>query len=267
MPLDESKYKELKLDREDRLLTITLNRPEARNALTDGMHKELESIWQDIAVDDSIGAVILTGAGDRAFSAGGDVKSMSQRSASGPPPIRNFVGPKRILANMFEVEQPIIGAINGDCVGLGASLAFSCDIIVASDRARFADTHVKVGLVAGDGGVVNWPLMMGIHKAKEYLLTGDWLHAPDAERLGMINYAVPYEDVMPKAREIALKLANGPVWAIRWTKTSVNKIIRDRLNLVMDTSLATEWLSMQTEDHKEATAAFVEKRQASFKGR
>src|SRR5438445_764334 len=142
MALDESKYKELKLDREDRLLTITLNRPEARNALTDGMHKELESIWQDIAVDDSIGAIILTAAGDR--------------------------------------------------------------------------------------GVVNWPLMMGIHKAKEYLLTGDWLHASEAERLGMINYAVPYEEVLPKAREIALKLANGPTWAIRWTKTSINKIIRDR---------------------------------------
>src|SRR5262245_65860544 len=100
MALDLSKYQALKLDREERLLTITLNRPEARNAFTNEMHQEMEAIWQDIAVDDTIGAVILTGAGDRAFSAGGDVKQMGERSASGPPPIRNFVGPKRILATM-----------------------------------------------------------------------------------------------------------------------------------------------------------------------
>jgi enoyl-CoA hydratase/carnithine racemase len=264
---DYSKYKELKLDREDRLLTITLNRPEARNALTPGMHEELEAIWQDIAVDDSIGAVILTGAGDRAFSAGGDVKSMGERATTGRPSVRNFIGPKRIINNLLEVEQPVIAAVNGAAVGLGASLALSCDIIVASDQARFADTHVRIGIVAGDGGVVAWPLMMGIHKAKEYLMTGDWLPATEAHRLGWINYCVPADEVMPKAREVALRLANGPTWAIRWTKTSINKIVRDRLNLVMDTSLATEWLTMMTEDHKEATAAFTEKRDPVFKGR
>jgi enoyl-CoA hydratase len=263
---DYSKYQELQLEFEGRLLTITLNRPEARNAFTEGMHLELEALWQDIAIDDQVGAVILTGAGDRAFSAGGDVKRMN-RQATGERFVRSLVGPKRILANMLEVEQPIIAAVNGDAVGLGASVALSADIIVASERARFADTHVKVGVVAGDGGVVAWPLMMGIHKAKELLLTGDWLHAPDAARYGMINYCLPFEEVMPKAREIGLRLANGPTWAIRWTKTSINKIVRERLNLVMDTSLATEYLAMQTEDHKEAVSAFLEKRSPAFKWR
>jgi enoyl-CoA hydratase len=263
---DYGKYKELKLDFEGRLLTVTLNRPEVRNALVGDMHLELEEIWQDIAVDDSVGAVIITGAGDRAFSAGGDIKGMNQ-SAGGPATVRGFVGPKRIISNLLEVEQPVIAAVNGDAIGLGASVALNCDIIVASERARFADTHVRIGLVAGDGGVVAWPLMMGIHKAKEYLLTGDWLPAPEAHRYGMINYCLPAEEVMPKAREIALRLANGPTWAIRWTKTSINKIVRERLNLVMDTSLATEWLSIRTEDHKEAARAFVEKRPPVYKGR
>jgi enoyl-CoA hydratase/carnithine racemase len=263
---DYSKYQELLLEFEGRVLTITLNRPEARNAFTEGMQLELEALWHDIAVDDQIGAVILTGAGDRAFSAGGDVKKMN-RMAAAPQAIRSLVGPKRQIANLLEVEQPIIAAVNGDAVGLGASIALSADIIVASERARFADTHVRVGLVAGDGGVVAWPLMMGIHKAKELLLTGDWLPAPEAARFGMINYCVPFEEVMPKARELAHRLANGPTWAIRWTKTSINKIVRERLNLVMDTSLATEYLTFLTEDHKEAASAFLERRPPTFKGR
>jgi enoyl-CoA hydratase len=260
---DYSKYQALKLDREERLLTITLNRPEARNAFNGDMHAELEDLWQDIAVDDSIGAVILTGAGDRAFSAGGDMKGGMGARFSGP----GFVGAKRIITNMLEVEQPIIAAVNGNALGLGASVALSCDIIVASDQASFADTHVRMGLVAGDGGAVAWPLMMGVHRAKEYLMTGDWLPATEAARLGWINYCVPQDEVMPKAREIALRLASGPTWAIRWTKTSLNKIIRERLNLVLDTSLAVEFLSAKTEDMREAVTAFAEKRQPVFRGR
>jgi enoyl-CoA hydratase len=206
--------------------------------------------------------VILTGAGDRAFSAGGDMKGMGTMLSS-----PSFVRGKRIIANMLEVEQPIIGAINGHALGLGASVAFACDIIVASDQAQVADTHVRMGLVAGDGGAVVWPLMMGIHRAKEYLMTGDWLPATEAHRLGWINYCVPQDEVMPKAREVALRLANGPTWAIRWTKTSINKILRDRLNLVLDSSLAVEYLSAKSEDCREAIAAFVEKREPVFKGR
>lgn len=267
--MDYSKYKELELTFEDRLLTIKINRPESRNALTSGLHREFEEIWQDVAVDDSIGAIIVTGAGDRAFCAGVDMKSGLSSASDGArrSPARSFVGAKRLIANMLEVEQPIIGAINGDAVGLGASIAFSTDILFVNENARLADTHVKnLGVVCGDGGTVTWPLMMGIHKAKEYLLTGDFLHARDAERLGIINYALPPEEVMPRAREMALRMANGPTWALRWTKTSINKIMRDRLNLTMDTALATEWLTLASDDHKEAVAAFLEKREPKFTG-
>jgi enoyl-CoA hydratase/carnithine racemase len=273
MEIDYRKYEALTVEREDRLLTITLNRPERLNAVTGEMHQELEYIWHDIAGDNSIWAVIITGAGNRAFCAGADMKNMSGRigdeSTSGRQPApRSFVGAKRIIANMLEVEQPIIGAINGDAVGLGASIALSTDIVIASDRARFADTHTKnLGVVAGDGGTVAWPMMMGIHKAKEYLLTGDFLPAAEAARMGWINYAVPFEEVMPKAREFAMRFAYGPTWAHRWTKTSINKILRERLNLTMDTALASEFLCMAGEDHREAVASFMEKRQPHYVGR
>lgn len=267
------KYKELHLTREDKLLTVMFNRPERMNSVTPGMHEEMEELWHDVAKDDSIGAIILTGAGERAFCAGVDIGGLkaredSQGESGRPSPARSFIGAKRIIANMLEVEQPIIGAINGDAVGMGASIAFCCDILVVNEKARLADTHVnRLGVVAGDGGTVSWPLMMGIHKAKEYLLTGDFLHAKDAERLGMINYALPSEEVMPKAREIALKMANGPTWALRWTKTSINKILRERLNLTMDTALATEWITLSSDDHREAVAAFLEKRPPKFSGK
>lgn len=164
------------------------------------------------------------------------------------------------------MEQPIVAAVNGDAVGLGATLALFCDIIIASEKARFGDPHVRVGLVAGDGGAVIWPLLCGVTKAKEYLMTGDLISAAEAERIGLINHAVPLGEVMPKAIELARRLANGPTRAIRWTKLACNKRLRDEVNLVLDASLAVETISMLTEDHREAARAFVEKRSPKFKG-
>lgn len=265
----DASYDAFQVEREERLVTVTLSRPAALNALTPEAHHQLEVFWHEVADDASVGAIILTGAG-RAFCSGADMKSAAARTGSFENEAqagRSFIHAKRLIANMLEVEQPIIGAINGDAVGLGASLAFSCDIIVASDQARFADTHVKnMGIVAGDGGTVVWPLMMSIHKAKEHLLRGSFLAASDAAQQGIINYAVPVAEVLPKAREIAMELANGPQWAIRWTKTSLNKILRERLNLTMDTALATEWLTLLTNDHREAVAAYTEKRPPRFTG-
>jgi enoyl-CoA hydratase len=264
---DYSKYQEVKVERDGPLLTVTFDRPEVRNSISWEMHDELDLLWHEVGLDQEVGAIIITGSGDRAFSSGGNVKNMQKRTSAGPDWRGSFLGPKRLIGNLLEIEQPIVAAVNGDAIGLGASIAFACDIIVANEKARFADTHVKVGLVAGDGGTLLWPMMMSIHKAKEYLMTGDFLLAKDAERLGIINYALPYEEVMPKAREIALRLANGPKWAIRWTKGAVNKILRERHNLIMDTSLATEYLTLMTDDHREAAAAWAERRQPHYTGR
>jgi enoyl-CoA hydratase len=266
--VDYSRYECIKVEKADKLATVTLNRPEALNAVNPQLHHELERIWVDLSEDSEINAILLTGAG-KAFCAGGDVKGMASRSGAGVG--RGFAlnpaGGRRLVQNMLDVEQPIIGAINGDAVGLGATIALFCDVIVASEKARFGDPHVRVGIVAGDGGAVIWPALIGPARAKEFLMRGHLVNGADAEKMGLVNYAVPPEQVMSKAKEIAQELADGPTWAIRWSKLSVNKWLKDQVNLILDASLAYEMITFTTEDHKEAARAFVEKRKPKYQGR
>jgi enoyl-CoA hydratase len=264
-------YEFLKVETVDRVATLTLNRPNSLNAITSRMHHELEQIWLDLRADRDVNVILLTGAG-RAFCAGGDIKGMAagELVGGGPGGDRFNRGPitasngRRIVENMLDVEQPIIGAINGDAIGLGATLALLCDITVVSEKARFADTHVKVGVVAGDGGAVIWPLLIGPHRAKEFLMRGNFINGAEAGRIGMVNYAVPLDEVMTRSREIAQELADGPTFAIRWSKLSVNKWLKQQANLILDASLAYEMMTFKTEDHKEAVKAFVEKRKPNF---
>jgi len=264
--MNYSRYKFIKVNMDGKVAIFTLNRPEALNAISPELHTELEDIFADVAQDNNVNAIVLTGAG-RAFCSGGDVKGMDSRQFDDPIktriPLRYA---KRLIHNILEVEQPIIAAVNGHAVGLGATLALFCDIIIASENAKFGDPHVKVGLVAGDGGSIIWPLLCGLARAKEFLMTGDLISATEAERIGLVNHVVPLNEVMPKAMEFAHRLADGPTKAIRWTKLACNKRLREDVNLVLDTSLATETISMLTEDHKEASRAFVEKRAPKFKG-
>jgi enoyl-CoA hydratase len=241
--------------------TITLNRPEARNAVSSRMHTELSEIWTKVSADPEIDVVILTGAG-KAFCAGGDVKGMDSGAFQHRGTMTTEA--RLVITTLLEVEQPIIAAINGDAIGLGATLALFCDITVASETARIADPHVRVGLVAGDGGAVIWPHLIGPNRAKEFLMRGNMINGTEAARLGLVNYAVPAGDVMKKANELARELAEGPRWAIRWSKVSVNKMLKESVNLVLDTSLAFEELSMKLPDHQEAARAFVEKRKPVF---
>jgi enoyl-CoA hydratase/carnithine racemase len=265
---DYRRYEFIKVEKEGKLATLTLNRPESLNAIHPPFHEELEDIWVDVARDADINAIILTGAG-RAFCAGGDVKGMDSRSDPDEAKryyLRTVSSARRMVQNMLMIEQPIIGAINGDAVGLGATIALLSDIVIAAEKARFGDPHVKVGIVAGDGGAIIWPALIGVSKAKEYLMTGKMLNAVEAERIGLISYAVSPDEVMPKARELAQELADGPTWAIRYTKVSVNKFLGDQVNLILDASLGLEMLTFTTADHKEATKAWVEKRKPKFKG-
>jgi len=272
MAIDYGEYEFLNVAVADRIATITINRPDRLNAVHNALHHELEQIWIDVRADQDVNAIILTGAG-RAFCAGGDVKGMAEGSLSGAAPKKGKGrgrGPiaasngRRVIENMLDVEQPIIGAINGDAIGLGATLALLCDVIVASEKARFADTHVKVGIVAGDGGAVIWPLLIGPHRAKEFLMRGNFINGAEAGRIGMVNYAVAPDDVMTKARELAQELADGPTWAIRWSKLAVNKWLKQQANLILDASLAYEMMTFNTKDHQEAVKAFVEKRKPNF---
>jgi len=264
--MDYSKYRLIKVSKEGKVAILTLDRPEALNAINPQLHTELEDIFADVARDSDVNTVVLTGAG-RAFCAGGDVKGMDAREFNDPLKARVPLSyARRLIHNLLDVEQPIVAAVNGHAVGLGATLALFCDVIIASENAKFGDPHVSVGLVAGDGGAVIWPLLCGLARAKEYLMTGDLISATEAERIGLVNHVVASDQVMPKSMELAHRLANGPTKAIRWTKMACNKRLRDEVNLVLEASLAAETLSMMTEDHKEAARAFTEKRKPEFKG-
>jgi enoyl-CoA hydratase len=262
-----AKYECLKVEVSEKVATVTLNRPQARNAINQKLIRELRTIWDDLADDHSINAVVLTGAGEF-FSVGGDVKAMSERPGGDvleEGEVHDPMISRRGVTRQLELDKPIIAAINGDAIGLAATHALLCDITVMAEDARIGDTHVsRVGLVAGDGGTVIWPLLIGINKAKEYLIRGTLLKGKEAERIGLVNHVVPRSDVLAKAREIALELANGPTWAIRWTKLSINQIVKDRVNMLLEASMALEQVTFETADHKEATMSFKEKRKPKF---
>ncbi len=263
--MDYSSYKHMQFERRDRILTITLNRP-PMNPIHYELHNELSRLWYQVQVDTECDVVILTGAGE-VFSAGGDIPMMQRRIDDPELFNRKNLEMKQMIFGLLDLEKPIIARINGDCIGLGATLALMCDIMIAVDTARFGDPHVRMGYVAGDGGAVIWPQLIGFARAKEYLLTGDMLDAKEAERIGLINYAVPREELDTKVNAFADKLARGATKAIKWTKTSINMPLRQLAHSMMDASLAYEAITNMGADHQEAVTAFQEKRKPRFTDR
>lgn len=262
--VDYNKYKTIKIDKVDKTAIVMFNRPEVLNAVNAEMHAELVSIFKDLADDEEVRAVILTGAG-RAFSAGGDIKWMLEMKHNPNSIMSSHHEAKQIINGILNLKVPIIAAVNGPAVGLGATIALFCDIIIASEDAQIGDPHVKMGIVAGDGGAVIWPLLVGVAKAKELLMTGDLVNAKEAERIGLINKVVPKEELMSTAINLAQRFTEGPGLAICWTKVVINKIIKQYVNLILDNSLAFESITFLSEDHKEAVKAFLEKRKPKFK--
>lgn len=268
MTPDYSRYQYLAIECSDGIATLSLNQPDNRNAIHAEMHAELERVWLELQADKSINVIVLTGAG-KIFSAGGDIKRMVNRYGTDEGwqfAIDTPASTKRLFQNILEVEKPIIAAINGDAVGLGATLALFADSTIISETAKFGDSHVKVGLVAGDGGAVIWPILVGPNRAKEFLMRGKLMSGKDAHEMGLVNHAAPAEQVLEQAMQIARELNALPPLAVRWTKLSVNKWIKQQLNLILDASIAYEMLSINSRDHHEAAKAFLEKRPPVFKG-
>lgn len=269
MSPDYSRYRYLDIQRSDGIATLTLNQAENRNAIHAEMHAELEHVWLDLAADRSVNIIVLTGAG-RMFSAGGDIKRMASRFGTDEGwqfSIDVPAATRRLFQNILEVQQPIIAAVNGDAVGLGATLALFADVTVIADSAKFGDSHVKVGLVAGDGGAVIWPILVGPSRAKEFLMRGKLMSGTEAHAMGLVNHVVPADQVMATALDLARELNALPPLAVRWTKLSVNKWIKHQLNLILDASIAYEMLSINSKDHHEAAMAFIEKRPPVYQGR
>jgi enoyl-CoA hydratase len=264
---DYDKYETIKIEVSEGVATCTLNRPDALNAVTRQMHKELELLFGEIGEDRDVRAIVLTGAG-RAFCAGGDVKEMDSTDVADDRPAGIFdSGARRVVANLLGIPQPIIAAVNGVAVGLGATLALLCDVVFMAESARIGDTHVSIGLVPGDGGAVIWPLLVGPARAKEYLLTGDLIPAPEAERIGLVNHVVDNDKVLDDALAFAGRLADGPTMAIRLTKHTIQRTILQQALNSMDVGLALESITGTSHDYTEATTAWAEKRTPEFKGR
>jgi enoyl-CoA hydratase len=259
-------YKTITAERRGRILTLTLNRPDQLNAVNAELHTELSRVFVDARHDDEADIVVLTGAG-RAFCAGGDIDWM-QSSIDRPQDFEETAREaKEIVFGQLDLDKPVICRLNGHATGLGASLALLCDIIIASDRAKIGDPHVSVGLVAGDGGALIWPQVVGYAKAKHYLLTGDLMTATEAERIGLITQVVPESALDETVYGLAERLASGPLKAMRWTKVTTNLPLKTIFHSHFDAGVAYECMSNLSADHQEAVSAFREKRKPVFTGR
>jgi enoyl-CoA hydratase len=261
-----AEFATLKLDRIGDVLRVTIAHPTSPlNAVDERLHHDLTALFAMLRREDQARAVLLTGSG-RAFSAGGDFAWFPQlRDMARLDALRRDA--KQLIWDLLDVELPIVAAVNGHAMGLGASIALLCDVIFMADTATIGDPHVKVGIVAGDGGVAIWPLAVGPARAKQYLLTGDPLTAVEAERIGLVNRVVPAATLAEEAMAFAARLAAGAPLAVRYTKIAVNKLVKDALNVAFDTSTALELVTFQSDDHREALAAIQEKRPPNFKGR
>lgn len=259
-------YRAIRFERTGDVLRIVIDHPDNKlNAVDHVLHTELTRLVRELKQERDARAILLTGAG-KCFSAGG---SFDWFPALQDPVAMEHLrrDAKQLIWDLLDVETPIVAAINGPAVGLGASIALLCDVIFMADSATIADPHVRVGIVAGDGGAVIWPLVLGPARAKQYLLTGDPVDAATAERIGLVNRVVPAAELDAEAMQFAQRLAAGAPLAVQYTKQAVNKLVKDALNIAFDFSTALEIVTFKSEDHQEALAALREKRQPEFKGR
>lgn len=257
----------LLVDDDHGIRTITLNRPERHNAVGGGLHERLMETLRDTATATDVRVVILRGAG-KSFCSGGDVESFATDEAPSPAQrMLGMAGARELIDALLAVKQPIVCAVRGYALGLGATIALFGDVVVAAEDAAIADTHVPVGLVAGDGGAVAWPLLMGFGRAKYYLMTGERISGAEAAEAGLVLKAVPADQVDDEARAIAERLASLPPMAVAGTKATVNLIAQQRASLVLDHGLFLEGATFLSEDHAEAASAFMEKRSGSYRNR
>ena len=237
---------------------IELNRPEQRNAASEALHTALAGVWDHVAADDDARVVVLTGRG-RAFSAGGDFHVMTRVQRDEAFREQNIDEARRIITGMVRCPVPVITAVNGPAVGLGCSLALLSDMVLMAEGAYLADPHVQVGLVAGDGGAMVLPLIVGLARARELLFLGERVSGEEAVRLGLANRVVPRDKLLAEAMDLARRLAALPAAALRGTKRAVNLHLEQVMATVMETALAAERDSMASPEHAAIVAGLIAK--------
>ncbi|HEX4895719.1 MAG TPA: enoyl-CoA hydratase/isomerase family protein [Solimonas sp.] len=245
------------------VLLITINRPEVMNATNARLHWELTKIWGVVNDDAKTKVAVITGAGDKAFSAGGDLNWITGMVGNAKTINSVMTEASDIVYNVMACEKPVISAINGVAVGAGLAVAMMADISIMAEEAKITDGHVKLGVAAGDHAAILWPLLCGMAKAKYYLMTADFVSGKEAERIGLVSLCVPRAQLMDKAMEVADKLAAGSQQAIRFTKRSLNGWMH-MARPTFESSLAMEMLCFLGEDAAEGVAAVREKRAPVF---
>jgi len=258
------RFETITLARKGRVLTITLDRPDAMNAINEQMHEDLVDVFAFVAEDEHSDVIVLTGAGG-AFSAGGDFAHLADMAARPEVFDHDATRAKRIVFSILDFEKPLICRLNGHATGLGATLALLCDVVFAADSAKIGDPHVSIGLVAGDGGALVWPERIGFARAKEYLMTGELVPARKAEELGLVNHCLPAAELDGAVDAFCERLLNGSTNAIRWTKVLVNLELKRRAHALMDPGIAYEAVTVRSSDFRDAVEALRNKRTPTFR--
>lgn len=257
-------YETLLLDRAGRVATITINRPDKRNALNIKTREEGAALLDELRSDDSVGVVVITGAGDKAFIAGADIGEFAGRTASMQ---RDVMTGRSLFTAIDTFPKPIIAMINGYCLGGGCELALACDLRIASENASFGQPEINLGIIPGGGGTQRLTRLVGEGKAMELILTGEIIDARTAFSIGLVNHVVPADQLASKTMEIANRIAEkGPI-AVRLAKEAVKLASRSNLDEGLRREVDLFAICFSTEDKDEGVNAFLEKRKAEFKGR
>ncbi len=252
------------LTQQDGVLTITLNRPEVLNAFNDQMLRELHDTLRQAARDAAVRCVVLTGAG-RAFCSGQDLRDRTGPATfSLSESLRSRYNPVILL--LRTMEKPVVAAVNGVAAGAGCSLALAADLRIASDRASFIEVFARVGLVPDSGSTYFLPRLVGLGKAFELAYTAEPVEASEALRLGLVNRVVPHDELVPQSRALATRLAAGPTRGYGLTKRAINFGLSVALDQALDYEAYLQEVAGRSADHREGVAAFLQKRQANFKG-
>jgi 2-(1,2-epoxy-1,2-dihydrophenyl)acetyl-CoA isomerase len=251
----------------DHVLTLTLNRPETLNALTPTQRDEIVRLLSEASASAEVRAVVLTGTG-RGFCAGADLRATTTTAerVAGDVARTLRTGAQRLIAAVLDCEKPVIAAVNGTAAGLGAHLAFACDLVLAAESARFIEVFVRRGLVPDAGGAYLLPRLIGPQRTKELMFFGDALTAADAERLGLVNRVVPDADLDKTSRAWAERLATGPTRALALTKQLVNASLDDDRATAFAAEAAAQEINMTTADAQEGLRSFVERRSPKYRG-
>jgi len=258
-------YKTLMYEKKENVGLLTINRPEKMNALSQELTAELSLLLEEIENDDELRVIVITGAGDKAFMAGADINELVDRDAR----LGRRVSRERqeIFSRIENLHVPVIAAVNGYALGAGLELALACSIRICSEKAQFGAPEVKLGIIPGDGGTQRLPRLVGQGRAMEMIITGDFIDAQEAYRIGLVNKVFPPEKLKEEAMELAKKIASRPPLAVRYAKEAVNRSQEGDSASGFALESYLHALSCTTEDKKEGVSAFLEKRKGKFKGK